>query len=409
MTKRKILRGATVYDGTGSPPSRLDIAIEGERISELGTSLTGGDVVDLRGASIIPGLIDCHVHVSMENADLTRWLAQPFSYQFFLAAQNLRKTLHAGVTTVRDAGGADLGIKRAVEDGLIEGPRMQIAINMISQTGGHGDEWNPSGVTAGFFAEHPGRPAAIADGEAEARKVARLMLRAGADVLKIASTGGVLSPADDPRHSEFSTKEIITFVEEARAAGASVMSHAQGSNGIKNAIRAGVRSIEHGVFLDDEAIDLMLEYDVWLVPTLKAPLDVLSAAERGISIEASQLDKCSMLIDAHRESFARAIKAGVRIAMGTDSGLVGHGENLGELALMREYGMAPAEVLRAATSSAAELLGAEHDIGTIAPGRYADLLVVRAGSDPYDFDELPQAISQVWKAGAPAWTNPSGV
>lgn len=398
---RIVLAGAEVFDGSGADPRKLDIAIEDERIAQIGTGLDGDERLDLVGASILPGLIDCHVHVVLDDADLLNWVSRPFSYQFFRAAENLRTTLHAGITTVRDAAGADLGIKQAVDDGLIEGPRMQLSINMISQTGGHNDLWNVSGITAGLSTPHPGMPDGVADGEAEVRKLARLMLRAGAGVLKVASTGGVLSPRDHPSHAHFSLAELKAIVEEAEAVGVSVMAHAQGTTGIRNAILAGVRSIEHGVYLDDETIELMLEHEVWLVPTLMAPLAVLEAAEQGVRIEESQLEKCRLLLEEHSASFRRAFQAGVRIAMGTDSGLLGHGDNLRELALMGSYGMAPAEVLRAATSSAAELLGMQDQLGSIAPGLFADLLILSPGADPYDLGALPGAIDQVWKGGKP--------
>lgn len=194
---------------------------------------------------------------------------------------------------------------------------------------------------------------------------------------------------------------MTVIVNEAAAAGKSVMAHAQGTVGIRNAILAGVRSIEHGIYLDDETIALMLERNVWLVPTLMAPYTVIESADHGVTIEASQVEKARAVIDDHADSFRRAVEAGVRIAMGTDSGVLGHGDNLRELALMHANGMSAPDVLRAATSSAAELLGMQDDIGSIAPGRYADLVVLAAGADPYNFAALPGAIAQVWKGGTP--------
>lgn len=400
MTKT-ILTGATIFDGLGTEPYMADIAIAGERIVEIGVGLQGMHVVDVTGASILPGLIDAHVHVVLDNAALMDWVSQPFSYQFFRAAENLRTTLRAGVTTVRDAAGADLGIKKAIDDELIDGPRMQVSINMISQTGGHNDGWNPSGIQAGLNTPHPGMPDGVADGVEDLRKLSRTILRAGADVLKVSSTGGVLSPRDHPSHSQFTLDELQVIVEEANAVGKSVMAHAQGTAGIRNAILAGVRSIEHGIYLDDETIDLMLEHNVWLVPTLMAPHTVLEAADHGVVIDPAQVEKARAVIGDHEASFRRAADAGVRIAMGTDSGLLGHGDNLRELALMHDCGMSASEVLRAATSSAAELLGVQDDVGSITAGKYADLVIVSEGSNPYDFATLPAAIEQVWKAGNP--------
>jgi imidazolonepropionase-like amidohydrolase len=285
----------------------------------------------------------------------------------------------------------------AVDNGLIAGPRMQIAISLISQTGGHGDGWMPSGKCVPLFQPHPGRPAAVADGPDEMRKLARELLRAGADVLKVASTGGVLSPTDDPRHSQFTPEELRVLVTEAAMQGRHVMAHAQGSEGIKNAVRAGIRSIEHGIYLDDEAIELMLAHGTWLVPTLIAPVNVIRAAESGSSVPESAVRKAKDVLQIHHESMRKAVEAGVKIAMGTDSGVGPHGTNLEELPLMAACGMTPAQVLAATTSSAADLLGLGDQLGRIAEGYRADLTVVRG--DAYDLAGLPAAISQVWKDG----------
>jgi imidazolonepropionase-like amidohydrolase len=255
----------------------------------------------------------------------------------------------------------------------------------------------PSGKCVPLFQPHPGRPAAIADGPDEMRKLARELLRAGADVLKVASTGGVLSPTDDPRHSQLTLEELRVLVTEAAMHGRYVMAHAQGSEGIKNAVRAGIRSIEHGIYLDDDAIALMLEHGTWLVPTLVAPVNVIRAAEAGSSVPESSVRKAKDVLQIHHESMRKAVEAGVKIAMGTDSGVGPHGTNLEELPLMEACGMTPAQVLAATTSSAADLLGLGDQLGRIAEGRRADLTVVRG--DPYDLAALPTTITQVWKDG----------
>ena len=208
----------------------------------------------------------------------------PFSYRFYDAIQNLDATLRIGITTVRDAGGADLGVKPALEEGIIAGPRLQISITMLSQTGGHGDGWLPSGARPSSSRRIPACRAQIVDGPDEARRKVRELVRDGADVIKIATSGGVLSPRDAPQQPGFDVEEIEVIVAEARAAGLWVMSHAQSTVGIKNAVRAGVRSIEHGIYLDDEAIELMLDHGAYLVPTLVAPLGVIQAAEAGAPI-----------------------------------------------------------------------------------------------------------------------------
>ena len=394
---RTVLTGGRVFDGTGSDPAFSDVAVEDGRIVGLGTGLDGDTEIDVRDRTILPGMFDCHTHVVLSNIDLWGHAQRPFSRQFYEAAINLQKTLAVGITSVRDAGGADLGIKEAVADGMIAGPRLQISITMLSQTGGHGDDWYPSGAEVPLFVQHPGRPSAIVDGVDEMRRKVRELHRAGADVIKVATSGGVLSARDDPRHAHFRPAELEALVEEATAAGMFVMAHAQGADGIKNAVRAGIRSIDHGIYLDDEAIELMLARGTWFVPTLVAPQGVLDAVDAGVSLPPVVVDKARMVIDIHRAAFRRAVEAGVRIAMGTDSGVTPHGRNLRELQLMADGGMAPGAVLEATTRSAAELLGVDDDLGTIAEGKLADLVVI--AGDPFDFTDLSARVEQVWQSG----------
>jgi imidazolonepropionase-like amidohydrolase len=342
-------------------------------------------------------MIDCHVHVVTSDVDLWKGAQQPFSYQFYEAQRNLAATLRAGITTVRDAGGADLGIKQAVEDGLIPGPRMQISLIMLSQTGGHGDDWYPSGAVVPFIGPHPGRPSGIVDGPDEMRRKVRELVRGGADVIKVATSGGVLSARDDPRHAHFRPVELEALVEEATAAGISVMAHAQGADGIKNAVRAGIRSIDHGIYLDDEAIELMKARGTWFVPTLVAPQGVIDAVKAGVQLPPAVVDKAHRVVEIHRTAFRHAVESGVRIAMGTDSGVTPHGRNLRELALMVDGGMTPAAALEATTRSAAQLLGLDADLGTLEAGKIADLVLV--DGDPYDVATLPDRIEGIWKAG----------
>jgi imidazolonepropionase-like amidohydrolase len=298
---------------------------------------------------------------------------------------------------VRDAGGADLGVKTAVDRGLVRGPRMQISIRMLSQTGGHGDEWMASGAHVPFFMEYPGSPSALVDGPEEMRKKVRELIRDGADVIKVAVSGGVLSPRDDPRHPHFRMEELEMMVSEAATAGRWVMAHAQSAEGIKNGIRAGIRSIDHGVYLDDEAISMMVERGTYLVPTLVAPQGVLDAADKGAQIPEESLRKAREVVDIHRDSFRKAVAAGVKVAMGTDSGVTPHGENLRELSLMADGGMTPAQAITATTSVAAELMGLEDELGTIEPGKRADVVVVEG--DPFDLKTLAQRVEVVYKDG----------
>src|ERR671915_706653 len=396
---RTLLTGATVVDGTGADPAEADVIVEDGRIVEIGPGLDGDERVDLASKAILPGLFDCHTHVVVSSIDTMRLIQTPFSYRFFQAARNLEATLSIGITTIRDAGGADLGVKQAVVDGLVPGPRMHISLSMLSQTGGHGDGWMPfGGSLRALLTAHPGVPETIVDGPEEMRTKVRELIRMGADVIKVAVSGGVLSPRDKPTHAHFRLAELEVLVEEANAAGIFVMAHAQAAPGIKNAIRAGIRSIDHGIYLDDEAIELMLERGTWLVPTLVAPRGVIDAAEAGAAIPEASVRKAHEVVETHRTSFARAVEAGVRVAMGTDSGVTPHGNNLRELALMVEGGMSPMQAIVATTRTAAELMGLEEELGTLEPGKRADLVVV--DGDPLDVATLAERVEAVYQDGA---------
>jgi imidazolonepropionase-like amidohydrolase len=394
---RTVFTGGRVFDGTGSDPQPADVAIEDGVIVDVGTGLDGDTAVDCSQRTLLPGLFDCHVHLLINGLDPTGVRRRPFSLAFFEAAANMRATIAAGITTVREAGGSDLGVQEAQRRGLVPGPRMQIAITMLSQTGGHGDAWEPSGGSSPLFPSHPGKPSGVVDGPEEVRRKVREVIRAGANVIKVATSGGVASPRDDPRHGHFRDAEIAVMVEEATAAGIAVMAHAQATEGIKAAVRNGVRSIEHGIYLDDEAISMMLDRGAWLVPTLMAPRGVLDAAERGIDLAPSVVAKARMVSEAHAESARRAIAAGVRVAMGTDTGVTPHGRNLEELALLVEAGMTPAQALRAATSSAAELMRLQDELGTIEPGKRADLVIV--DGDALEVTTLADRVLSVYQDG----------
>jgi imidazolonepropionase-like amidohydrolase len=395
---RTVFRGGRVFDGTGSDPAKADVVVEDGRIVDVATGLDGDEAVDMAGRTLLPGLFDCHVHVTMGPVDLWRSANTPFSYPFYEAARNLRATLACGITSIRDAGGADLGIQQALADGLIDGPRMQLSLTLISQTGGHNDPWLVSGDRVPLIRAHPGIPSGIVDGPDEMRRKVRELHRMGANVIKVATSGGVLSARDDPSVAQFRPVELEVLVEEATAAGMFVMAHAQAADGIKNAVRAGIRSIEHGIYLDDEGIDLMLERGTWLVPTLVAPRAVLDSADAGVVFPPGVVDKARTVVAVHRDAVRRAVQAGIRIAMGTDSGVGPHGRNLRELPLMAGVGLSPAAVLEASTRSAARLLGVDDTLGTIEPGKIADLVAIEG--DPLELDTLTERIRGVWQAGA---------
>lgn len=394
-----VLSGGDVFDARSGDIMRADVKFDGDQVVAVETGLEGDRHIDVTGKTIFPGFIDCHVHLLFRHIDLIQWMYTPYSLRFYESVGNMAATLAGGVTAVRDAGGADLGMKESVERGLVPGPRMQIAIAMLSQTGGHGDGWLPSGHhLAVLRGKHPGAPDSIVDGPEEMRSKVRELVRSGADVIKVATSGGVLSPRDEPHHAHFQLDELHALVAEASAAERKVMAHAQAEDGIKNAIRAGIDSIEHGIYLDDEAIGMMLERGTYLVPTLLAPTGVLEAAEAGSHVAPESLRKAQLVTEVHKANIAKAVDAGVKIAMGTDSAVTPHGRNLDELELMEKAGMAPVAALQAATLEAASLMGWDDRIGVVEPGHHADVVVV--DGDPLDLNGFRHRITQVWKGGA---------
>jgi len=395
---RTVFHGGKVFDGTGAALADADVAIEDGKVVEIGSRLDGDDGVDCAGKAILPGLFDCHVHVTgrYEDDELTIQ-HRPFSYNFFLIPEILRQTIALGITTVRDAAGADLGLKKAVDDGVLVGPRMQISVTMVSQTGGHNDEWLPSGGRSAGWIPYHGFPDGVCDGVDGARRKVREVIRAGADVIKIASSGGFFSPSDDPRHPHFAQDELDEIVRTAADLDRWVMSHAHGPEGIKRAVRAGVRSIEHGTYLDQEAAEMMVERGTWLVPTLTAG-DTGEELANDPKLAPEIREKFVGLGRPEFDAMRLAAEAGVKVAMGTDCPVAPHGWNLNELTHMANNGFTPDQALVAATSSAAELMGVQDRLGTLEPGKIADVVVV--DGDPFDFSTLKDRIEQVWKDGA---------
>jgi imidazolonepropionase-like amidohydrolase len=348
-------------------------------------------VVDADGYTLLPGLMDCHVHtMSNGEPDLEKILTKEFpTFLAIKAGENAGRLLAAGFTTVRDAG-ADfyigVGLRKATATGLIPGPHMLVAGSILSITGGHGDLHFCPHI-------HPETPGVV-DGPEEMRKVARTQLKNGVDVIKMCATGGVLSEGDEPGAAQFTIEEMRAAIEEAHKAGKRAAAHAIGTSGIKNAIRAGINTIEHGCLLDDEAIELLLANKVFLVPTLVAPYHIVEVGTQA-GIPEYAVEKAKALIERHRESFQKAAKAGVQIAMGTDAGTPfnRHGENALELEFMAELGLSNAATIKATTATAAEALGVSQDRGVLADGKRADLLLVEG--DPVSNIRLLQDKSKL--------------
>jgi imidazolonepropionase-like amidohydrolase len=331
--------------------------------------------VDAEGLTLLPGLVDAHVHLRSRGngRDLGETLSTPPSLWVLNAVPAARATLDAGFTAVRDAGGTPAGVRTAIERGLFPGPRLKVAVVGLSQTGGHTDQHFACGVN--LTPVHPDLPCPVVDGVEPMRARVREVIRAGADWIKLCTSGGVLSPNDLPHHPTLTLDEIRAAVEEAAAQGRKVMAHAQANAGIKNALRAGVSTIEHGIWLDGDAIEMMLDGRRALVPTLVAPLWVVRHAEQG-RMPAWAAEKGRAVYEDHRASVRLAIESGVRIAFGTDTGVGPHGSNGEEFLVMHELGMSPADCLRAATTVAADVVGWKGQVGTLDRGAFGDVIGV---------------------------------
>ncbi len=365
------------------------IIVQEGRFKNIGQSIQipkDAEVTDLQGKTVIPGLIDAHIHSILDaSANPEKNLIEENDALTIIKAQKaLEKTLKAGITYVRDLGGAkylDLGLRDAVKKGLVKGPRIQVAGKMITMTGGHGYKM--------------GREV---DGTAEARKAAREQLKAGVDIVKIMATGGVMTEGVEPGSPQLSLEEIKAAVEEAHKAGRKTASHAQGTIGIQNAVKAGIDSIEHGIFLDQETVDLMRTHDTFLVATLTAPYWIV---EKGVEngVPEFAVKKSEQIIKSHCESFKLALDNNIKIAMGTDAGTPfnEHGKNTYELKLMVEAGMSSMQAIKAATLGGAELLDITEDFGSIEKGKVADMVVING--NPLDRIEDVFKIASVIKAG----------
>lgn len=404
-----VLREAHVLDAGGSFVGPLDVRVEDGRVAQVGENLSARDLPssDFSGLWLMPGVFDCHDHVAFSTVDLAAVLSTPISRWALEAAQNARVTLEAGITFVRDLCGADRGLRDALAARSVPGPRLQISVILICQTGGHGDAYlGGAGLEGTLTPVYPGRPPHLVDGPEEMRRVVRAALRAGADWIKLATTGGLVSDHDQPLIAELTPEEIAVAVFEAGRKGKGVAAHAYGGDGLTNAVKAGVRSIEHGGFLTEEQAALMAESGCFLVPTLSAMRDTLRWAEEG----ALTPTQCKKILDFNLDIGAcvrLAKEYGVRLASGTDYiSREQHGKNLEEILLMHRAGLTVEEALLTATAGGAELCGVDAELGRIAEGYVFDAIVF--DRDPGDLSCLaePGTVTGVFQGGRPTVQHP---
>ena len=377
-----VITGARLIDGTAGPPVEDTTVVVGDDLIEAAgpsdsvAAPADGEVIDGSGMTLLPGLIDCHDHLGWFGYELADWwgLTERRSLTHMRTANVLRQTLESGYTAVRDGGGLDAGFRQAVDEGLIPGPRLQVSLGFITPTGGMAELTlgSPSGKTRpGPF--DPSLPSGVADGPDAMRAKVREFVRADADLIKLAVTGGASSSAGlGPKDMLITREEIDAVVDEAHRRGRRVMCHALGGPGLRAAVEAGVDSIEHGAYLDEdpELLSIMAESGIFFVPTLSV---YRFHAEKGSPHGRA---RAAELREHHARSIQMALEAGVKVVAGTDRGSWVHGNNAEELGLLVNAGLTPAQAIAAATGLAAQCLGLQQEIGTIAPGKKADLILV---------------------------------
>lgn len=397
--KTTVIKAARMFDGTSTTliPNAV-VIVEGNRIVAAGSGLAipaGADVVDLGDATILPGFIDCHVHMTFELTGdwANQAVRESASDAAIKATVYARRTLEAGFTTVRDLGSGefvDVSLAKAIDAGTVPGPRMITAGHAIGMTGGHADD---NGYRPGVLER--GLESGIANGADEVRASVRYQVKYGAKCIKVMATGGVLSEGDEIGAQQMTDDELRAAVDEAHKLGKRIAAHAHGTSGIKAAARAGIDSIEHCSFLDDEAVALIKAKGTYVVPTLLAGFTVEAGAKSG-TLPAFAREKALDAADNMRRSFRKAVDGKLKIAFGTDTGVSRHGGNAREFGLMVQYGMTPIDALFAATREASALLGMK-DIGAIGAGKLADIVAVPG--DPLKDVTVTERVSFVMKDG----------
>jgi imidazolonepropionase-like amidohydrolase len=407
-----VLRAARLYDGKAEAVVAPGVIVVSEgRIVAAGSNAQippGARVIDLGDSTLLPGLIDAHTHLSFEssldwNQDQLDFLKKPVTEQAIRATEYARRTLLAGFTSVRDVGSSDLidvGLRNAINAGKVPGPRMLVAVNAIGARGGHCD---PTGGYRPELLKEPGPEQGVGNGPDQIRAAVRFDTKHGADVIKTCATGGVLSEADKVDSPQLTQAELDALVDEAHALGRKTAAHAHGAEGAKRAIRAGIDSIEHGSFLDDEALEMMKKKGTYFVPT---PLPCMMQRLRDAKAPANILEKATAASGRTEETLKRAVAKNVRIAFGSDAAVCPHGTQLNQFAVLVRAGMKPLAAIRTATSVDAALLGVS-DRGTLEVGKLAD--VVAVPGDPSRDIAAMERLFFVMKGGAVVRNDRTGV